>query len=100
MRVQIAVTAQHEIDGAAAQYHTIHPSLATRLLDEVSAIVERISSYPEIYRRTQANHRIAPLHGFPFELYYRITNTEIQVTAFFPGRIDPSRKLSNLTTRK
>lgn len=92
MTVSVSDTAQKELDAAAAYYHSISPQLAVRLLDESNDVLRFIDEFPNMYRRTSLNVRVASLRSFPFELYYRVRLNGAQIIRFLPARIDPDTK--------
>ena len=96
MKIEVSPRAAQEISDTTAYYSAIHPYLAERLLEEYYSIIEHISGYPLMYRKITKIHRIASLHTFPYEIYYQVRKTAVQIIAFIPGRIHPKTKVRRL----
>jgi len=67
-------------------------SYSLKLLKFVSERINQIAKFPYLYKSSNfKNHRVAPLGNF--SIYYKITNKQIIITAFWDNRQDPEKLL-------
>lgn len=69
-----------------------------KLLKQVSELTNKIASNPLIYRVTDfKNNRVATLGNF--SIYYKVTDKEVFIMAFWDNRQDPNRLLKILENK-
>lgn len=81
--------AQEELDGATVWYEHRRPGLGFRFFGEVQATLERIADSPTIYAVLKRRVRSAPVHSFPFRIFYRVLDDRIDVISVFHGSRNP-----------
>jgi plasmid stabilization system protein ParE len=90
----VRLTPLAEADVAAAQddYEAREPSLGNRFVDEVRSTLLRIGQNPFQYQviKDTREHQRAPVHEFPFGLWYRVEPDESVVVACLAHRQDVS----------
>jgi plasmid stabilization system protein ParE len=78
--------AQNDIDAAYQYYEQRLAGLGDRFLDELRHVIERIADQPAFYWTVRQDVRAAPLHRFPYVVYYRPEPTRVLVIAVQHGR--------------
>lgn len=82
MRVRFLSPALSEIARSALYYLEASPQAAFDFEEEIEDATKDILKDPTMYRiDEESGHRIKLLDKFPFSLYYRILDDEIQITA-------------------
>jgi len=90
LRVVIASPAKLEIAEAIQHYEEQRPSLGVRFWLEFKTMAKRLKSFPELYPRFGARGiRKAPMHKFPYLVYYRLAGEEIRILGVLQGAMNP-----------
>lgn len=82
-------TARREYDLAVAWYGARRPSLGLRFVDAVDSALERASSTPERFPSALPGMRWVRVNSFPYRVYFRASESRIEVLAVFHARRDP-----------
>jgi plasmid stabilization system protein ParE len=78
--------AEEDVVAAHASYENRQTGLGDRFLEAVQDQVNHIRSNPQLYGIVRGDIRAAPLHGFPYVVYYRDRGTDILIIAVQHGR--------------
>lgn len=90
LRVIIASPARLEIAEAVRRYEEQRPSVGVRFWLEFKILAKRLKLFPELYPRFgKRGVRKAPMHKFPYLVYYRVTAEELRILGVVHGAIDP-----------
>ena len=89
MTLEFHPAAEQELDAAAAFYERRRDGLGEDLLAEVEDVCALVSEYSAIGRRVDGIHRSVPLRKFPFQLFYRVHGTLVQVVVVAHTRKRP-----------
>lgn len=81
--------AQADADGAYHHYEQAKIGLGDRFLERLHERVEAIRDNPEMYGVLRDDVRAAPLHKFPYVVYYRIEAGAVVILAVPHGHRDP-----------
>ena len=81
--------AQAEFDEAADWYERRQRGRGVAFTAAVRRAVAGIAAAPDTYPEVYADVREAPVPGYPFAVYYRITPTRVDVLAVFHTSRDP-----------
>jgi plasmid stabilization system protein ParE len=73
--------AWQEAHDAREYYEDIRPGLGDEFRLELRLTLERIRENPELYGRSTPSVRVAPVHHFPYSLYYEILEDRIWIAA-------------------
>jgi plasmid stabilization system protein ParE len=74
-----------DMDEAYGWYESRSVGLGEDFLAEVETVFRRIEASPEMYARIFRNIRAAPIHRFPYLVYYRIDADRITILAVQRG---------------
>ncbi len=91
MRLRFASVAELELAKALDYYESCGPGLGARFLAEVQLASERIETHPLAWRRLSPNVRRCLLHRFPYGIFYRVHDEEIEILSVGDLRQDPRR---------
>jgi plasmid stabilization system protein ParE len=90
----VRVTPLAEADIAAAQddYEAREQGLGNRFVEQVRTTLTRVGQNPFQYQVVEGTreHRRAPVHEFPFGVWYRVEPDESIVVACLAHRADPA----------
>jgi len=89
LRVRLRPSARLDLIEARDWYDSKEPGLGREFLMEFSACIERIRTNPEAHPVVHEDYRRAPLHRFPYSVFYRIEPRTIGVVACFHASRDP-----------
>ncbi len=89
-RLYVRPEATSDLDDAMAWYERQKSGLGVRLLDEVSAVLERVQRTPLQFPVVHKTVRRALLHRFPYGLFFVFESDSISVLAITHLRRDPS----------
>lgn len=89
--VRLSEAAAEELDSAYRWYESQREGLGEELLGEFLGRIRHIAETPLLYPPVGEGIRRAPLHRFPYGVFYRVGESEIDVVAFFHGKRDPRR---------
>ena len=64
--------------------------LGDALLEEFLRSVQLVTENLRLYPVVEGETRRAPLHRFPYSLFYRLEEESIVIIAFFHGKRDPT----------
>jgi plasmid stabilization system protein ParE len=87
--------AESELVETIRWYEDRRTGLGAELESSFDKIIDMISHNPQAHPVVAHNLRRAVLGRFPYNVVYSITESEIQVVAFYHGR----RDIRDLTTR-
>jgi toxin ParE1/3/4 len=88
-RFSLHPLASRELASSARYYHHEVPGLGNDFIEEVNAVLNRITAYPESFPLESENVRIARVQRFPFNLLYTVQSTGIFVLAVMHQRRHP-----------
>jgi plasmid stabilization system protein ParE len=90
MNASFVVRPEAEIDMAIAKswYDEQRMGLGDEFLTALEETFERIRDWPDGYAIEYRNVRAAPLHRFPYIIFYRLLSQSIQVLAVMHARRD------------
>jgi len=75
---------------AIAWYEDQKPGLGARFESSVEAVLQIISEQPDRYAFADKEVRQAPVHRFPYSVYYRLESGRVEVIAVFHQSRDPA----------
>ena len=81
MKLSIHQQAAAEIEQATRYYTRRDPDVGSRFLDELERVLDRLSAHPHSAQAVDGNVRRATLRDFPYQVFYRVTATSIDVLA-------------------
>jgi plasmid stabilization system protein ParE len=81
MIISVLEAAEHDLSEAATYYNREREGLGFEFLAEVYAVFERISSFPQAWTLIDTENRRCPIKRFPYNIIYRVENTEITILA-------------------
>lgn len=90
MKLVLRPFVQRDLDEAARWYEEQQPGLRETFLRAVEDTLDRIEANPHLYPAVRPNVRRAALRRFPYGVYYRLVNDEIQVLAVVHDARNPS----------
>lgn len=80
-RVRFRKQAEEDLVEAYRWYESRIPGLGVRLLSSVDSVVKLIESQPLIFRESLPGIRRALLNRFPYSVYFRFLDNEIEIVA-------------------
>jgi toxin ParE1/3/4 len=87
--LEVSAPAADDLAHAIDWYGRIRSGLAADFVLCVEEAIDRITQNPHAYPTVFRNVRRALIHRFPYGVIYRVSNSHIQVEAFFPDSKDP-----------
>jgi toxin ParE1/3/4 len=87
--IVLRILAREEYDDSARWYDRQRAGLGVDFTSEVDATFDIISNYPDRYPVVKRDIREAPLHRFPYCVYYRVRSNRVIVLAVFHQSRDP-----------
>ncbi len=90
MRPILPSFVEKEIAEAARWYEKRRPGLFDAFLEEVEAVLARLSENPALYPVVLHDIRRAPLSRFPYSVYYFVFNDTAQILAVVHDARHPS----------
>ncbi|MCP5059280.1 MAG: type II toxin-antitoxin system RelE/ParE family toxin [bacterium] len=91
MRLSLRQRAELDIDEVYAWYESRRSGLGEAFLRSVDASFARIGREPEIYPVQHDPVRRAPLHRFPYSVFYVVRSDHVDVLAVYHSRRRPRR---------
>jgi plasmid stabilization system protein ParE len=82
--------AQAEFNAAHKWYEQKRAGLGEEFSEEVHRVFDRILVTPKLYSCVYKDVRRAPVHRFPYAVFYQILPDRIRIIAVFHDRRDPS----------
>jgi len=87
--IEFRSIAETELAEALAWYAARSNGTARRFLTRVEFILEQITEAPDLFPQVGANHRRAPVGGFPCAPHYLATESMTVVVGLVHGKRDP-----------
>jgi plasmid stabilization system protein ParE len=91
MRVVLTAAATEDLDRAARWYDRQAEGLAARFLDEYEALIARLADNPLLFPTIRGATHWAGFRRFPYGLFFRLRDHQVEVFACFHARRDPAR---------
>ena len=91
MRIVLTATAAAELVDAANWYESKAPALTARFLDQFEALTARLADNPLQFPIVHGQVRRAGFRGFPYGLFFRLRDDQVEVFACFHASRDPRR---------
>ena len=91
MRLSLRQRAELDIDEAYAWYESRQSGLGEIFLRSLDACFARLGREPEIYSVQHGQVRRAPLHRFPYSVFYVIRPEHVDVLAVYHSRRRPRK---------
>ncbi len=91
MKVRFTAAARRELADAIEYYEGRQTHLGERFLAAVEATAERIKRHPRMWASVSSNVRRCLVPGFPFALFYRVSEPDVHILAVADLRRDPQR---------
>ena len=91
MRLSLRQRAELDIDDAYVWYESRLSGLGETFLRSVDACFDRLCREPEIYPIQHDRVRRAPLHRFPYSVFYVIRTDHVDVLAVYHSLRRPRR---------
>jgi len=91
MRIILTASAAAELADAANWYASRAPALTARFLDQFEALIERLADNPQQFPIVNGQTRRAGFLGFPYGLFFRLRDDQVEVFACFHASRDPKR---------
>jgi plasmid stabilization system protein ParE len=87
----LTITAEAEADAedASMWHERKRQNLGIEFLVQVGLAIRRIRENPEHYGRVYGQLRRAPVHGFRYGIFFRLTNGHVKVLAVIHNRRSP-----------
>ncbi len=82
--------AQAEFSDAAIWYDAQRKGLGQEFIAEVEKSFDKVAKQPDRYAVVHGDTREAPVHRFPYCVYYRVRPERLVVTAVFHTARDPA----------
>jgi plasmid stabilization system protein ParE len=82
--------ARSEYTRSIKWYEDQRPGLGTEFEAEVNAVLTAIADHPDRYAVADGDVREAPVHRFPYSVFYRVRGDRVIVLAVFHQSRDPS----------
>jgi toxin ParE1/3/4 len=82
--------AEAEIDQAASWYHQHSRIAAIGFRDATNKTIESICAHPEQYQIVYRQTPRALMDGYPYALFYTVTQTQVIVVSCFHTARDPN----------
>ncbi|MBL8527836.1 MAG: type II toxin-antitoxin system RelE/ParE family toxin [Burkholderiales bacterium] len=83
--------AEADVGDAYVWYERQRPGLGDQFRAELKATLQLIAERPELLQVLHRDTRRAPLHRFPYSVFYRVYPEAIVVVACMHGRRSPER---------
>ena len=77
--VKLRLEAEHDLEDVQLYYNNISEKLTLAFLTEFFETIGFIEYEPELYQVRYRDVRIAPLHSFPYGIYYLIKTDHVIV---------------------
>jgi plasmid stabilization system protein ParE len=87
--LSIRPEAERDLEEARDWYEARREGLGGEFLTAVDDVFARMEMFPESYAPVYRGVRPARLHRFPYVVYYRITDTCLEVLAVLHGSRNP-----------
>ena len=81
--------ARAEFDEAVDWYEQQRAGLGADFVAQVQAVLDRISTAPDLYAQVFREVRRAVVRRFPYAILYKVEPQHVVVLAVFHGRRDP-----------
>jgi len=81
--------AEDEVFSSADWYEQHNPEARSAFLDAINRVLRLIQDHPEQYQVVYRKLRMAPVDGFPYALFYRVTDEQIIVVSCFHTSRNP-----------
>ena len=81
MRVLLTSAAEADLTAALDWYAARVPGIAPRFLDEFEVLLRRLADNPRQFPIARGDTRRAGFRHFPYGLFFRLTDHEVQVFA-------------------
>lgn len=88
--VKVYRLARVEVLEAARRYDAVSPELGDGLVEEFQRVLRQLSDFPLSVPILRQRIRKRPLFRFPYNVFYRVRNTEVQILAFVHQKRGPS----------
>lgn len=89
--------AEADVTEAYLWYEARSPGMGEEFRHELASTLRRIADHPESYQMIHRETRRAPMHRFPYSVFYRVYPDKIIVVACMHGRRSPRRWRSRST---
>ncbi len=90
MRLIIEAAARADIAGAASWYNEQEAGLGVAFLDAVNGRIGQIAKNPHMFSHRRSGVRGAALKRFPYIIFYKLSESYIQIVAVFHQRRNTS----------
>lgn len=90
LRIQMRRPAQAKFKEGYDWYEQQRPGLGDEFADEIGMMLDRIGHSPEMYACLHKDVRRAPVHRFPYGIYYQVKSDRVRVIAIVHSRRDPA----------
>ncbi len=84
------VEARQDALDAFSWYEERRAGLGALFREELDATLRRLAQHPEGYSPTKRGLRHAPVHRFPYAVYFRLLDESVIVVGVLHGRRHPS----------
>ena len=91
MRVRLTRSAESELTAAIEWYDAQVPGLGAKFLAEFRQLRQRLGENPRQFPCVYKDAQRAPLHRFPYGLFFRVANGGVEVFACFHFSRDPTQ---------
>jgi plasmid stabilization system protein ParE len=88
-RLLVRPAAERDLTEARDWYESQRSGLGSEFLDAVELRFDHIREFPESCAAGYRKVRPAVMRRFPYVIYYRILETDVEVLAVLHGRRDP-----------
>ena len=95
-KLQLLDFALEDVYSACEYYQNKQPGLESRFMTEVEDAFERIVAEPQMYVRKYKKLQMAPVHHFPYWVYYRIEGDLIRVAAIYHEKRSPETLIKRI----
>jgi plasmid stabilization system protein ParE len=86
----VSELAEADFADAVRWYSQILPGLAADFALCIDEAVDRVMHNPHAYAPVFRNVRKAVVRRFPYSVVYRVSDTHVQIEAFFPDKMAPT----------
>jgi plasmid stabilization system protein ParE len=95
--VSIRISARHDIAEAEDWYEEREPGLGAQFRAEFYDAITRISDNPFLYPELLYGNRRLVLRRFPYNIWFRVTRSEVLIMAIIHGKRGRRHVRSRLT---
>ena len=87
--LKLTLSAEYDVEDAMTWYNTARAGLGLAFFIELQELLERIRLFPESCPIVRRGSRCLSMHIFPYNIFYRIVETQVEVFAVIHSSRNP-----------